>query len=127
MLQEVFWLVSTPGSQQFRNYLHPSELKALIAPEKTTVNTIADWLVNNGVQSSQISLNPSEDFLIARAVNPLIVSSMFQCNLRHFAHKQTDKIAQVCSTGYTLPDKIAQNIDFVGGLTHFPSNILKTF
>ena len=42
MLQEVFWLVSTPGSQQFRNYLHPSELKALIAPEKTTVNTIAD-------------------------------------------------------------------------------------
>ena len=96
-------------------------MSALVAPEPNVISLITDWLSESGVLVSQITVNPSGDFLIARGIPAHTVSTLFKCDLQLFSHKQSPRIAQVCSSGYTLPENISKVVDFVGGLMYFPS------
>ena len=116
--------MSTPSSEFYREFASAEDIASLVAPSPRTVAGVHQWLNKNGVSDEQIELNPSGDFLLARAVSPRIIESAFGCQLRSFSSASTKRIAQVCEKGFSIPPQIAPLVDFVGGLDYFPSKLL---
>lgn len=120
-LDRLFWEVSDPQSPGYGKYLTMEQVNALVAPPKQNVNRLVSWLRANGVKSEAISVNPDALDFIEVSVPAVLAERLLGCTFHKYIHLENSKITYVrSSTPYSLPQYIAEIVDFVGGVKHFP-------
>jgi len=114
-LEEVFWAVSDPKNVQYGNHMTFTEVIDLIAPKQESVDTLINWMTENGIEREKIVLHESKDFLnvdmtIAQA------ESLFNAPQTSVVHKRSGRVAVRMDSGYELPASINSLVDFVSSL-----------
>lgn len=117
----MFWKVSTPGTDSYRKFLKPKDILEITSPGQSTIRKINNWLLKNDIKENQIELNYYNDFMIVNSITTAKLESLLNCRIESFYHKESKKTTQICVNGYSIPDEIAENIDFVSGVSYFPS------
>jgi tripeptidyl-peptidase-1 len=123
ILEKLFWEVSDPRSPSYTHYLTRDQVRSLVKPKQSTVDTVLTWLLENGVLPSKIS--HQNDWLIAD-MPAAKAEELLQCEFYSFKHSETGDVIIRSKTLYSLPEHIADHVDFVGGVLHFPKQ-RKTF
>ncbi|XP_037096739.1 tripeptidyl-peptidase 1 [Syngnathus acus] len=116
VLEETLRVVSDPDSPQYGKYLQLEEVASLVRPSDASQKAVRDWLQSHGV--TNCSTVHTQDFLqcnlTAEVAEVLLPGSKFQRYLRD-GHPIVRS-----SAPYSVPDDVAQHLDFVGGLHRFP-------
>ncbi|KAM9788056.1 tripeptidyl-peptidase 1 [Syngnathus typhle] len=116
VLEETLRVVSDPDSPQYGKYLQLEEVASLVRPSDASLKAVRGWLQSHGV--TNCSTVHTQDFLqcnlTAEVAEVLLPGSKFQRYLRD-GHPIVRS-----SAPYSVPDDVAQHLDFVGGLHRFP-------
>ncbi|XP_051942172.1 tripeptidyl-peptidase 1 [Hippocampus zosterae] len=116
VLEETLKVVSDPDSPQYGKYLQLEEVASLVRPSDRSQKVVRSWLQNHGV--TNCLMVRTQDFLQCRLTaedaEVLLPGSRFQRYVR-----DGQSIVR-SSAPYSVPDDIAQHLDFVGGLHRFP-------
>ncbi|KAJ3268551.1 hypothetical protein HDV01_002590 [Terramyces sp. JEL0728] len=109
--------VSDPSHSNYGKHLTKEQVDALTAPSQETIKAVTDWLVENGVDASKISLNSAKDWLHVKL--PLSkAQQLLKANYKSFTHPESGKTV-VRTTEFSLPEKVHQHIDLVKPTTLF--------
>ncbi|XP_019742725.1 tripeptidyl-peptidase 1 [Hippocampus comes] len=116
VLEETLKVVSDPDSPQYGKYLQLEEVASLVHPSDPSQKVVRSWLQNHGVTNC-LTVH-TQDFLqctlTAEVAEVLLPGSRFQRYVRD------GRSIVRSSAPYSVPDDIAQHLDFVGGLHRFP-------
>ncbi|XP_077414177.1 tripeptidyl-peptidase 1 [Vanacampus margaritifer] len=116
MLEERLKLTSDPDSPQYGKYLQLEEVASLVRPSDASRKAVRDWLHSHGVTNC-LTVR-TQDFLqctlTAEVAEVLLPGSRFQ----HYVRDGHSIVRS--SAPYSVPDDIAQHLDFVGGLHRVP-------
>ncbi|KAF7196777.1 Tripeptidyl-peptidase sed4, partial [Pseudocercospora fuligena] len=103
--------VSTPGSASYGRYLDVEEVNNLFAPSEAAILAVKEWLKQSGI--SEINCNGhtvSFRTTIGIANNLLDTEfKLYRSNIEHTLR----------TTQYTIPDDLAQYVDFISPTTYF--------
>lgn len=117
-LEELFWKVSNPKDPLYARYLTQEEIAAIIAPSQENVDRVIEFLSSFDSVTIE-SLPLTRDYIAAYA--PIAVAEQIVgCTFYTFEHHTGFKTAR-CLNGYTLPADVAEVVDFVSGVSRFPS------
>ncbi|NXI45805.1 TPP1 peptidase, partial [Galbula dea] len=109
--------VSDPRSPRYGKYLSLEQLRDLVQPSPATLMTVLKWLQGHGVEKcrSVVTLDFLECLMPARTAERLLPGAEF--------HRYVKDQASVVRSPqpYTVPQELAQHVDFVGGLQRFPA------
>jgi tripeptidyl-peptidase-1 len=114
-LMDIFNAVSDPNSKDYGKFLTMDEIHSLVAPAPYAVDTVVSWLKENNAKS----VEHKNDFLEV-TIDALDANKMLACEFHRFEHQASGKRLIRSATAYSVPAELAQHIDFVGGVTHFP-------
>jgi hypothetical protein len=89
----------------------------MISPSDHTIDQLFHWLRDHNV--SNINLTQGREFIVA-TLSVATAESLLSVSLYNFLHKSTGKTTIRSDLPYSLPDRIASLVDFVGGITVFP-------
>jgi len=113
-LEEMYWDRTNPSSDNWRNWMTPQEILAIIAPEKAVVAPVLSWLKKNEV--SHVEFHGDA----IRGTAPVAtLTTMFEAHFFVFQHASGARIVRA-SGEISVPEEIANSIVFVEGLTNFP-------
>jgi len=116
VLQETFWAVSDPKNSRYGQHLSLEQMTELIGPTQQTVDTIVNWLENEGC--SDIRITQSREYIHTRVSVPLAARLL---NIQFHTYRHLSGISVEASVGpYSLPTSIAAHIDLVSGAVGFP-------
>lgn len=114
LLEERFWQVSDPKSEQWQQFLDRDDVDAIIAPLPQHVEEVMSWL--GGMRGA--SIFPAGDHIKVRA-SAGEVERLFQTEVFLFNHDNGHLVARTMGQ-HSVPNHVALAIDFVSGLTEFP-------
>lgn len=117
-LEAKFWAVSEPTSLSYGRFLTPAQVAALVAPSPASQQTILQWLEAHGVVDYE--WNSSRDFLRVRTTAAKAEELLGGIEFHHFTHDSASTRLFRSLQPYTVPQKVAAHIDFIGGINHFP-------
>ncbi|XP_051495089.1 tripeptidyl-peptidase 1 [Apus apus] len=108
--------VSDPRSPQYGRHLSLEQLRDLVQPSPTTLLTVLKWLQGHGVRScsSVVTLDFLECHMPAGTAERLLPGAQFHRYVRG------GRGAVRSPLPYTVPEELAEHLDFVGGLHRFP-------
>ncbi|XP_061551954.1 tripeptidyl-peptidase 1 [Phycodurus eques] len=116
VLEETLKVVSDPDSPQYGKYLQLEEVASLVRPSDASQKVVHSWLQSHGVTNC-LTVH-TQDFLqctlTAEVAETLLPGSRFQRYIRD-GHSIVRS-----SAPYSVPNDVAQHLDFVGGLHRFP-------
>jgi hypothetical protein len=112
------------------------EIHSLVAPAPYAVDAVVSWLKVKSNDNPQFvktisslltfaqennakSVEHKNDFLEV-IIDALDANKMLACEFHRFEHQASGKRLIRSATAYSVPAELAQHIDFVGGVTHFP-------
>jgi len=117
-LEDRFWSVSTPGSDDYGKHLTSSQIRDIVSPPSSVVDKVSrhfqgkDTTVAVGAQNDLIKITMPSD----RA------EEIFGAPIHVFEHTAFDVEPILRATEpYSLPSDIAQHVVLVSGLRHFPT------
>jgi len=118
-LEEVATAVSTPGDKLYKEYMSIDEITDMVAPSKAAVKTVVDFLGRFGV--ADVAVNRNRDMV--RATVPVAVAEkMLRTNMEEFDHVRVGgKTVVRATTGYSLPEAVAEHVALVSPLVQFPA------
>ena len=121
-LENKFWLVSDPFSEEYGNYMNFDEIAELVHGREDSVAAIEEALASNGVDVTTISYTIGKDFAIVK-IPVHAAETLFNAEFYHF----TDgTLSIVKSLECTIPPSLIDHVDFVLGISEFPrSNKVK--
>ncbi|XP_025972990.2 tripeptidyl-peptidase 1 [Dromaius novaehollandiae] len=109
--------VSDPRSPRYGRYLSLEQLRDLIRPSPATLTAVLKWLQGHGVGScrSVSTLDFLECHMPASTAERLLPGAEF--------HRYVKGRRSVVRSPlpYTIPEELAEHLDFVGGLHRFPA------
>jgi tripeptidyl-peptidase-1 len=114
LLEERFWQVADPKSDQWQQFLDREDIDAMIAPLSQHVDAVMHWL--GGLRGAR--LLPAGDHIKVRT-SAEEVEQLFQTEVFLFSHNNGHLVARTMGE-HSVPNSVAQAIDFVSGLTEFP-------
>ena len=115
-LENKFWLVSDPFSEEYGNYMNFDEIAKLVHGKEDSVAAIEEALASNGVDVTTIRYTIGKDFAIVK-IPVHTAETLFNAEFYHF----TDgALSIVKSLDYTIPPSLIHHVDFVSGINEFP-------
>jgi len=115
-LEEIYWDRTNPKSDNWRNWMTPQEILAIVAPEQSVHDRVLTWLKDNKVAR----IESHGDAI--RGVAPVeVLAKMFAAKFWVFQHTSGARIVRASGT-LTVPSELATSVVFVEGLTNFPVN-----
>ena len=112
--------VSSPGSQHYGEHLNFDEISSHVYGNSDSVEAVLMALESVGVASEGIDLTLGNDFAVVR----LKVSSaevLFNAEFHYYASIQDKSWRIIRSQNASLGRKLSKHIDFVSGVSNFPS------
>eukprot|EP01112_Ceratiomyxa_fruticulosa_P017649 TRINITY_DN5544_c0_g1_i5.p1 TRINITY_DN5544_c0_g1~~TRINITY_DN5544_c0_g1_i5.p1 ORF type:complete len:557 (+),score=131.73 TRINITY_DN5544_c0_g1_i5:128-1672(+) len=125
ILSETLEQVSNPLSPKYGQYLSHEEVGALVMPKAESVKSVIEWLQQNGIFEHENSdgeffkVNPHKEFIKVKCTVAK-AAKMFSTEFNSFFHKQSRKMIVKSLGPYSVPQDIAEHIDFVSGIVGFP-------
>jgi len=119
-LEKVFWDVSTPQSSVYGLHLSLEQVVNIVRPSFTTLKSVISWLSEHGVQECETI--QTHDFLTC----DMTVSTaevMLQTKFSYYKHSEQDMTILRASQEYSVPESVAQHLDFIGGLHRVPNTL----
>uniref|UniRef100_A0A8C4V479 Tripeptidyl-peptidase 1 n=1 Tax=Falco tinnunculus TaxID=100819 RepID=A0A8C4V479_FALTI len=109
--------VSDPHSPRYGQYLSLEQVRDLVQPSPATLMAVLKWLQGSGVENcrSVTTLDFLECRMSASTAEHLLPGAEF-----HRYVKGQHSIVR-SPLPYTVPEELAEHIDFVGGLHRFPA------
>uniref|UniRef100_A0A3B3QL29 Tripeptidyl-peptidase 1 n=1 Tax=Paramormyrops kingsleyae TaxID=1676925 RepID=A0A3B3QL29_9TELE len=111
--------VSDPDSVQYGKFLTLEEVSSLVRPSELTQKAVWGWLRSHGVTDCRTVL--TDDFLqcdmTIQAAESLLPGSRF------FRYVRGQHALVRSPAPYSVPDDLAQHLDFVGGVHRFPAKL----
>ncbi|XP_075773419.1 tripeptidyl-peptidase 1 isoform X2 [Pelodiscus sinensis] len=109
--------VSDLDSPQYGKYLSLEELRMLVQPSRLTLSTVHKWLVAYGIKGCKTI--STMDFL--ECVMPACMAERLLPGAQFHRYVSGQRSAVRSPVPYSLPEELAEHIDFVGGLHRFPA------
>ncbi|KAA1474669.1 family S53 protease-like protein [Dentipellis sp. KUC8613] len=115
-LEERLLAASTPGHQQYGQYLSKDEVSALVAPLSDTVSAVREWLASHNITSTPLS--PSGDIRTA-SVTVKQANELLGAEYSVFTEQKTG--AQTIRTlSYSIPEELRGHVNTIYPTTQFP-------
>eukprot|EP00026_Physarum_polycephalum_P003630 Phypoly_transcript_03643.p1 GENE.Phypoly_transcript_03643~~Phypoly_transcript_03643.p1 ORF type:complete len:749 (+),score=76.92 Phypoly_transcript_03643:97-2343(+) len=114
-LEETFWAVSDPKNPEYGNHMSFTEVIDLIAPPQESVDTLINWMTENGIERGKIVLHESKDFLTVD-MTVAQAESLFKAPQTPIVHKKSGRVAVRMGSGYELPAEVDGLVDFISSL-----------
>jgi tripeptidyl-peptidase I len=110
--------VSTPGSSRYADYLSVAQVRSLVAPSKDNVHSVARWILETIGRTAELTQGGDFMSVLATAGE---VERLLDVRMDAFVHEVTgERLHRVVEHHYSVPEHVADAIDFVGGLHRFP-------
>jgi len=120
-LEAKLWAVSDPTNADYGKYWSLDYVRQLTSPTLKSVRRVQQWLLSQGIRSTLIGLQD----MLAFDATPDQVSSALACDVQLYRHKLNSSVAVWRSLApYSLPVDIAQLVDMVTGVHHFPIDVV---
>jgi tripeptidyl-peptidase-1 len=120
-LEQLFWRVSDPSSTEYGKYRSLQDLVSLVAPSKSTKLVIRSWLQKNRVDLRKCNSVISEDFLTCEMSCEAAETMLQGTKFYYFNHDKLSGPVIRSINHYSVPEKVAPHLDFVGGVLRFPA------
>eukprot|EP00761_Pharyngomonas_kirbyi_P011683 gb/GECH01011709.1/.p1 GENE.gb/GECH01011709.1/~~gb/GECH01011709.1/.p1 ORF type:complete len:583 (+),score=146.86 gb/GECH01011709.1/:1-1749(+) len=119
LMEQLLDAVSDPFSDSYGKHLSMQDIGDHFAPPAESPQYITQW-IRKFDPNAKIQVSRNREFLSAITTAGK-AQKLLHCEFHEFQHKYYDT-ARVsrCSSMYTLPKSVAQLVDFVGGVIHFP-------
>jgi len=98
------------------------ELRDLISPPMYYIDAISEWISSQGIKD--IDITQTNDFLQFYATIKQ-AEALLQTTFKIYQYNNGE-ITLIRARRYSVPSNIAQFIDFVGGVVHFPAIRMRT-
>ncbi|KAI9067832.1 subtilisin-like protein [Trametes sanguinea] len=107
--------VSDPASSKYGQHLSKAEVDQLVAPPAESVQTVTNWLKNNGIEAETYS---SAGDLLRIQIPPEQANTLFNANFSTYVHEKTNT-TMVRTLSYSLPADVSEHLAFVYPTTQF--------
>lgn len=118
-LEQIFWSVSDPRSNEYGNYLSLDQVAKLVSPTKETKRIVVNWLVQHDIDATTCIEALTGDFLTCN-IELRKAESLLRAKFFEFNHSENKERRIVRALSYELPEEISPHVDFVGGVVGFP-------
>ena len=115
-LERRFWAVSEPDSPEYGQFLSVDEIQSLVSPPLSERQTLIDWLVAEGVDSSNI-LDYGDSIEVDTTTR--VAAVLFDADFFLFQHKDGRVVVRAMGD-VSLPAEHEATVERVYGLTGFP-------
>ncbi|EDO41785.1 predicted protein [Nematostella vectensis] len=120
-LEKLFWQVSDPDSRFYGRHWSLEQLSNLISPSKKTESVIKKWLRASGIVFERCTSVITRDFLTCEMPRETAENLLPGATFHYFRHSKLSKPVIRSTHHYSVPFKVAQHLDFVGGVLRFPA------
>lgn len=110
-LESKIYAISTPGNPSYGHYMEGDEVKAMLAPSSDASHTVEAWLKSAGVTK----INSDGEWITFATT----VDTANKLLGTQFNYYESDGVTKLRTTEYSLPNDVAQHIDFVTPTTYF--------
>jgi len=114
-LEEMFWDISNPDSDNYRNFMSIEDITAIVAPSVRVQKKVMRWLNHNGAKD----IENHGDAIYAKAT-VAVVSKMFNTEFRSFVHESGKTLVRQFGS-FSVHGDIAEHVQMVAGLSEFPT------
>lgn len=109
-------LVSDPDHPRYGQHLTADEVDELVAPSSETHDLVHDWLLENGIEASDLSYSSSKDWVIVHL--PIeVVEDLLDTEYHNYKHADGTIVAR--TTKWSLPRHLHSHIDAIQPTTSF--------
>ncbi|KAM9958242.1 hypothetical protein ACTFIW_001103 [Dictyostelium discoideum] len=116
ILEEKFWDVSSPKSENYGKFLSKEEIDSIVAPSPKDVKVVVNWLVDNGLTKNEMIVH--SDFIQVRT-NVGKASTLFETSFAHYSSSRT-ALKRIRVVGQaSMPMHVLAKVDLVLGLSDF--------
>ena len=93
----------------------------MFSPEQETIDTVRDWLVSSGIESSRITLSRGRNWLNFDA-SISEVEGLLRTEYKYYAH--TTGQNHIACEDYSVPQELSSHIDLIMPTVHFDTKIV---
>eukprot|EP01102_Stenamoeba_stenopodia_P022621 TRINITY_DN950_c0_g1_i2.p1 TRINITY_DN950_c0_g1~~TRINITY_DN950_c0_g1_i2.p1 ORF type:complete len:582 (+),score=143.33 TRINITY_DN950_c0_g1_i2:34-1746(+) len=119
-IEDLLWKVSDPRLPTYGDHLTIEEIAEIVRPSDARVNLVLDF-INSFANDDRVrveDLPVTRDFIKVH-LPVQTAQQMLHCEFHVFVHETGIQLSR-CNSGYSLPMSVANEVAFVGGVTHFP-------
>ena len=116
-LEEILLEVSDPTSERYGKHLSNRAVHQLVAPLPEHVKTVMEFLKLHNVEPEALTMN--SDFIGAK-VPVSVAEQILDCEYYEYKHIAGGSNVNRCDQ-YSLPEDVAEAVDFVSPTIKFPS------
>mmetsp|Transcript_35007 Transcript_35007/g.46241 ORF Transcript_35007/g.46241 Transcript_35007/m.46241 type:complete len:650 (-) Transcript_35007:489-2438(-) len=116
-LEEIFYDVSSPSTENYAKYLLKEDLDALTQPEEEVVELVAKYLQSWGLEVTPLT---SDGSYLQTLVTVAQAEALLDAEYYLLTHPERDMSVRRCPS-YSLPQEIADYIDFVSPTIRVPN------
>lgn len=117
-LHDTLIRVSSPSSSDYGKLMSFKEVNELTNPSAEAVREVTAYLSSFGIKNIQISGG-----FIRAVVDLHIAEKVLSADYQTFQHAESGSITTRCAE-YSLPERVAQHVDFVSPAVNFPRPFL---
>ena len=103
--------ISDPTSSEYGNFLEKDQVDSILKPTSDSKTAVTSWLKQNGV--TQYS---TDGFFVNFATDVQTANGLLGANFKHYTK---DGVTKLRTLSYSVPDNVAQHVDFVTPTTFF--------
>jgi len=119
-LENLFWAVSDPNSDQYGQHLSLEEIAERFSPSRETIASVKSWLTANGAEVTSIAA--TGDF-VSFTAPAAAAEKIFSTEFFAFVHPEGAVLTRALAP-YSVPIELAKHIAYVSnvhGLPHVPT------
>ena len=117
LLEAALKSVSDPNSPQYGQYWDMERIQALVRPSAASVRAVTEWLITSGARADKLQIASDH---IEVEVSVELAETLLGCRYAYFTHAKHHKPLLRCVNEYTVPVEVAEHIELIGGVRHFP-------
>ncbi|KAI0093145.1 subtilisin-like protein [Irpex rosettiformis] len=117
-IEELLLDVSHPESQNYGNHWSAAKVAETFHPSPETIDTVREWLTNEGIDPSRIRLSKSGGWIEAN-VSIAEAEQLLKTEYHVYNHALTDTKHVGCASGYHVPVHVAKHIELITPTVHF--------
>ncbi|KAI1750022.1 subtilisin-like protein [Xylaria castorea] len=102
--------LSNPDSPNYGKHMSAQEVVDFFAPDKSSVDTVRDWLQNAGISADRITLSANKQWIQFDAKTSEVEELLFA---DFYVWKHSDGGSDMSTESYHLPSKIQEHVDYV--------------
>lgn len=113
--ESMIYDVSTPGSASYGQYMDGDAVAAMLKPSGDANNAVLAWLKEAGVTNAF-----SDGVFVNFSTSVGTANTLLSAQFKYYAN---DGIQKLRTTGYSVPDELADHIDLVTPTTYFGKTV----